>query len=116
MLGFCANGFCRALVYDFFPHGSLQKCISPQNNKDDFLGWDKLQQIALGIADGIEYLHQGCDQRILHFDINTNNVLLDDNFTPKIIDFGLAKMCSKNQSRLIVFISFFASWWLAFAL
>jgi len=98
LLGFCADGFRRALVYDFFPNGSLQKFISPPNNKDDFLGWDKLQQIALGIAKGIEYLHQGCDQRILHFDINPHNVLLDDNFTPKITDFGLAKMCSKNQS------------------
>ncbi|RHN77784.1 putative glycerophosphodiester phosphodiesterase, protein kinase RLK-Pelle-LRK10L-2 family [Medicago truncatula] len=98
LLGFCADGFRRALVYDFFSNGSLQKFISPANSKDDFLGWDKLQKIALGIANGIEYLHQGCDQRILHFDINPHNVLLDDNFTPKITDFGLAKICSKNQS------------------
>ncbi|KAK2399378.1 rust resistance kinase Lr10 [Trifolium repens] len=98
LLGFCADGFHRALVYDFFPNGSLEKFISPLNNKDNFLGWDKLEQIALGIANGIEYLHQGCDQRILHFDINPHNVLIDDNFTPKITDFGLAKICSKNQS------------------
>ena len=100
LLGFCADGFYRALVYDFFPSGSLQKFLSPPNNKDAFLGWDMLQQIALGIANGIEYLHQGCDQRILHFDINPHNVLLDDNFTPKITDFGLAKMCSKNRSTV----------------
>lgn len=100
LLGFCADGFHRALVYDFFPSGSLQKFISPPSNKDSFLGWDKLQQIALGIANGIEYLHQGCDQRILHFDINPHNVLIDDNLTPKITDFGLAKMCSKNQSTI----------------
>ncbi|KAK2453255.1 rust resistance kinase Lr10 [Trifolium repens] len=100
LLGFCADGFHRALVYDFFPNGSLEKFISPSNNKDNFLGWDKLEQIALGIANGIEYLHQGCDQRILHFDINPHNVLLDDKFTPKITDFGLAKMCSKNQSTV----------------
>lgn len=100
LLGFCADGFYRALVYDFFPNGSLQNFISQSNNKDTFLGWYKLQQIALGIAKGIEYLHQGCDQRILHFDINPHNVLLDDNFTPKISDFGLAKLCSKNQSTV----------------
>ncbi|XP_058724648.1 rust resistance kinase Lr10-like [Vicia villosa] len=99
LLGFCADGFYRALVYDFFPNGSLQKFISPPN-KDDFLGWDLLQQIAIGIANGIEYLHQGCDHRILHFDINPHNVLLDDNFIPKISDFGLAKLCSKNQSTV----------------
>ncbi|KAK2453251.1 rust resistance kinase Lr10 [Trifolium repens] len=98
LLGYCADGFHRALVYDFFPNGSLQKFISPPSNKDSFLGWDKLQHIALGIASGIEYLHQGCDERILHFDINPHNVLIDDNFIPKITDFGLAKICSKNQS------------------
>ncbi|CAJ2674607.1 unnamed protein product, partial [Trifolium pratense] len=98
LLGYCADGFHRALVYDFFPNGSLQKFISPPSNIDGFLGWDKLQQIALGIANGIEYLHQGCDERILHFDINPHNVLIDDSFIPKITDFGLAKICSKNQS------------------
>lgn len=100
LLGFCADGFYRALVYDFFPNGSLQKFICPSNNKDGFLGWDLLQQVAIGIANGIEYLHQGCDHRILHFDINPHNVLLDDNFIPKISDFGLAKLCSKNQSTV----------------
>ncbi|PNX58246.1 receptor-like protein kinase, partial [Trifolium pratense] len=97
-LDFCADGFHRALVYDFFPNGSLQKFIFPPRNKDSFLGWDKLQQIALGIANGIEYLHQRCDQGILHFAINPHNILIDDSFNPKITDFGLVKMCSKNQS------------------
>ncbi|KAK4275636.1 hypothetical protein QN277_018681 [Acacia crassicarpa] len=100
LLGFCADGCHRALVYDFFPNGSLQKFISYPNNKEIFLGWSKLQQIALDIAKGIEYLHQGCDYRILHFDINPHNVLLDNNFTPKISDFGLAKLCSKDQSTV----------------
>ncbi|KHN05176.1 Putative receptor-like protein kinase [Glycine soja] len=98
LLGFCAEGFHRALVYNLFPNGSLQRFIVPPDDKDHFLGWEKLQQIALGIAKGIEYLHQGCNQPIIHFDINPHNVLLDDNFTPKISDFGLAKLCSKNPS------------------
>ncbi|KAB2634798.1 receptor-like protein kinase [Pyrus ussuriensis x Pyrus communis] len=98
LVGFCADGFVRALVYEFFPNGSLQDFISSADGKNSFLGWDKLQDIALGIAKGTEYLHQGCDQRILHFDIKPHNVLLDQNFTPKISDFGLAKLCSKDQS------------------
>ena len=52
--------------------------------------------IAIGIAKGIEYLHQGCDQRILHFDIKPQNILLDNEFNPKIADFGMAKLCSKR--------------------
>ncbi|BFG21136.1 hypothetical protein CerSpe_074100 [Prunus speciosa] len=100
LVGFCADGFRRALVYEFFPNGSLQDFISSADSKNSFLGWEKLHDIAVGIAKGIEYLHQGCDQRILHFDIKPHNVLLDHNFTPKIFDFGLAKLCSKDQSMV----------------
>ncbi|KAM5550733.1 hypothetical protein ABKV19_027192 [Rosa sericea] len=98
LVGFCADGFRRALVYDFLPNGSLQDFISSADNNNSLLGWGKLQDISLGIAKGIEYLHQGCNQRILHFDIKPQNVLLDHNFNAKISDFGLAKLCSKDQS------------------
>ncbi|KAF3432847.1 hypothetical protein FNV43_RR23949 [Rhamnella rubrinervis] len=98
LVGFGADGFRRALVYEFLPNASLQKFISSIDSRTNFLGWIKLQRIALGIAKGTEYLHQGCDQRIVHFDIKPHNVLLDDNFNPKISDFGLAKLCAKDQS------------------
>ena len=99
LVGFCADGFKRALVYEFLPNDSLEKFISSVDS-NRFLGWEKLQDIALGIAKGIEYLHQGCDQRILHFDIKPHNILLDQNFNPKISDFGLAKLCAKDQSAV----------------
>ncbi|KAK7848907.1 rust resistance kinase lr10 [Quercus suber] len=99
LVGFCADGFRRALVYEFLPNDSLEKFISSADS-NRFLGWEKLQDIALGIAKGIEYLHQGCDQRILHFDIKPHNILLDQNFNPKISDFGLAKLCAKDQSAV----------------
>ncbi|XP_058102664.1 rust resistance kinase Lr10-like [Magnolia sinica] len=98
LLGFCADGFERALIYEFMPNESLEKFIFSKDNKNPSLGWEMLQNIAIGIARGIEYLHQGCDQRILHFDIKPHNILLDQNFNPKITDFGLAKLCSKEQS------------------
>ncbi|BFG34879.1 hypothetical protein CerSpe_211530 [Prunus speciosa] len=100
LVGVCADGFIRALVYEYLPNGSLQNFLSSVDNKNSFIGWDKLQDIALGIAKGIEYLHQGCDQRILHFDIKPHNVLLDQDFTPKVSDFGLAKFCAKDQSAI----------------
>ncbi|WCJ41389.1 Protein kinase family protein [Euphorbia peplus] len=98
LIGFCAEGFRRALVYEYLPNGSLQKFISSADTQECFLGWTRLQNVVLGIAKGIEYLHQGCDQRILHFDIKPQNILLDDDFSPKVSDFGLAKLCDKDQS------------------
>ena len=95
LVGFCVDGFRRALVYEFLPNDSPHKFISSVDSKN-FLGWEKLQDIALGIAKGIEYLHQGCDHRILHFDIKPHNILLDQNFNPKISNFGLAKLCAKD--------------------
>ena len=101
LVGYCADGFRRALIYEYLPNKSLEKYIFSANGKSHILGWEKLQDIALGIAKGIGYLHQGCDQQILHFDIKPHNILLDQNFNPKISDFGLAKLCSKENSVVL---------------
>ncbi|KAG7973812.1 hypothetical protein I3843_06G016000 [Carya illinoinensis] len=97
--GFCFEGSKRAIVYEFMPNGSLEKFIfkkdSPSNHQ---LQWETLYKIAIGIARGLEYLHRGCNNRILHFDIKPHNILLDENFCPKISDFGLAKVCPREQS------------------
>ncbi|KAK2983075.1 hypothetical protein RJ640_006462 [Escallonia rubra] len=98
LVGYCADGFRRALVYEFLPNNSLEKFVYSKSHKNNFLGWEKMEHIALGTAKGIEYLHQGCAQQILHFDIKPHNILLDQNFNPKISDFGLAKLCSKEKS------------------
>jgi len=91
LIGFCVQGSNRALIYEFMPKGSLNKYIfSPEESV--VLSYKKLYDIAIGIARGIEYLHQGCDMQILHFDIKPHNILLDENFTPKVSDFGLAKL------------------------
>ncbi|KAF7147565.1 hypothetical protein RHSIM_Rhsim03G0206900 [Rhododendron simsii] len=97
LVGYCADGFRRALIYEFLPNDSLEKFAISDRDKH-LIGWKKLLAIAMGIAKGIEYLHQWCDQQILHFDIKPHNILLDENLNPKIMDFGLAKLCSKEQS------------------
>ncbi|XP_048559702.1 rust resistance kinase Lr10-like [Triticum urartu] len=100
LLGFCSEGTRRALIYEFMPKDSLEKYIFSGNSivSRELLAPDKMLDIALGIARGIEYLHQGCNQRILHLDIKPNNILLDYSFNPKISDFGLAKLCARDQS------------------
>lgn len=100
LLGFCSEGTRRALIYEFMPNDSLEKYIFSQgpNVSRDYLVPEKMVDVALGIARGMEYLHQGCNQRILHFDIKPHNILLDYRFNPKIADFGLAKLCARDQS------------------
>ncbi|KAL5763402.1 hypothetical protein ACOSP7_019666 [Xanthoceras sorbifolium] len=100
LLGFCSEGTRRAIIYEFIFNGSQEKFIFSQMNKSNhrLLSWEKLQKIAFCVAHGVEYLHQGCKQRILHFDIKPHNILLDHNFQPKISNFGLAKLCSKDIS------------------
>ncbi|KAL6626595.1 hypothetical protein ACP70R_030321 [Stipagrostis hirtigluma subsp. patula] len=101
LLGFCSEGSRRALIYEFMPNASLEKYIfsqEPGTCHREQLTPNKMLEIAKGIAKGIEYLHQGCNQRIVHFDIKPSNILLDYSFKPKISDFGLAKLFARDQS------------------
>ncbi|KAL9310906.1 putative LEAF RUST 10 DISEASE-RESISTANCE LOCUS RECEPTOR-LIKE PROTEIN KINASE-like 2.4 [Arabidopsis thaliana] len=98
LLGFCSEGYKRAIIYEFMENGSLDKFIS--SKKSSTMDWRELYGIALGVARGLEYLHHGCRTRIVHFDIKPQNVLLDDNLSPKVSDFGLAKLCERKESIL----------------
>ena len=100
LLGFCFEGPERALIYEFMPNGSLEKYIRNGNHSKTNcqLGWETLYKIAVSIARGLEYLHRGCNTRILHFDIKPHNILLSEDFCPKISDFGLAKLCTRKDS------------------
>jgi serine/threonine protein kinase len=97
LIGYCVEGSKRALVYEFMPSGSLNNYIF-QEEGNILLSYERMYGIALGVARGIQYLHQGCDMQILHFDIKPHNILLDENYTPKISDFGLAKLYPVDQS------------------
>ncbi|CAJ2630684.1 unnamed protein product [Trifolium pratense] len=105
LLGFCLEGSKRALVYEFMHNGSLEKFIFEENGQ---LDCQTLYHIAIGVARGLEYLHKGCNTRILHFDIKPHNILLDQNFNPKISDFGLAKICARKES-MVSMVSIFGA-------
>ncbi|KAJ7959318.1 putative Kinase [Quillaja saponaria] len=100
LIGYCAEGSKRALIYEFMPHGSLDKYIFSKEEITNsvILSFERIYEISLGIARGIAYLHQGCDMQILHFDIKPHNILLDENFVPKVSDFGLAKLYPVDDS------------------
>jgi len=106
LLGFCFDDTHRALIYEFMPNGSLDKFIYEDKiaSKDVHqLDWKILNDIAVDIARGLEYLYRGCNTRILHFDIKPHNILLDEDFCPKIADFGLAKVCPRKESMVSIF-------------
>jgi interleukin-1 receptor-associated kinase 1 len=102
LLSFCYERNKRALIYEFMPNGSLDSFISVKGSPHTNcrLEWKKLYEIAVGIARGLEYLHRGCNTRIVHFDMKPHNILLDDEFCPKISDFGLAKLCQSKVSKI----------------
>ncbi|KAI7986074.1 LEAF RUST 10 DISEASE-RESISTANCE LOCUS RECEPTOR-LIKE PROTEIN KINASE-like 2.1 [Camellia lanceoleosa] len=100
LVGYCFEGCKRALIYEYMPNGSLEKFLHTNKSHvtNDDLEWKTMHKIAVGIARGLEYLHRGCTTRIFHFDIKPHNILLDEDFCPKISDFGLAKLCSNKES------------------
>ena len=97
LYGFCLERYLRALVYEYMGNGSLDKFLFYEKNT---LGFEKLHDIAVGTARGIAYLHEDCQQRIIHYDIKPGNILLDKNFCPKVSDFGLAKLCNRDNTHI----------------
>ncbi|KAK9156042.1 hypothetical protein Sjap_003522 [Stephania japonica] len=98
--GFCSEGRKKMLVYDLMPNGSLEKYLNLQNDSR-ILNWQQRYQIATGVARGLAYLHEKCRDCIIHCDIKPENVLLDADFSPRIADFGLAKLLGREFSRVM---------------
>ncbi|KAJ0965616.1 hypothetical protein J5N97_026754 [Dioscorea zingiberensis] len=98
LVGCCSEGAQRLLVYEFMKNKSLDCIIFGENGM--FLSWNIRFQIILGIARGIQYLHEDSYLRIVHRDIKASNILLDDKFQPKIGDFGLARFFPEDQAYL----------------
>ncbi|KAG5224916.1 G-type lectin S-receptor serine/threonine-protein kinase [Salix suchowensis] len=98
--GFCSEGNKKLLVYDYMPNGSLDSLLFSEKNSK-VLDWKTRYSIALGIARGLNYLHEKCRDCIIHCDIKPENILLDAQFCPKVADFGLAKLVGRDFSRVL---------------
>ncbi|XP_008787418.2 G-type lectin S-receptor-like serine/threonine-protein kinase SD2-2 [Phoenix dactylifera] len=97
--GFCSDDPHRILVYDYMPLGPLSAYLCRDCRPP--LSWAARFRIAVGTARGIAYLHEECRDRIIHCDIKPENILLDGDFTPKVSDFGLAKLVGRDRSRVM---------------
>ncbi|KAM3329415.1 hypothetical protein ACQJBY_026470 [Aegilops geniculata] len=102
LLGFCVKGKRRLLVYECMPNGSLDAHLFSE--KSGLLSWNVRCQIALGIAKGLAYLHEECEDCIIHCDIKPENILLDAEFCPKIADFGMAKLLGREFNSALTTI------------
>ncbi|XP_039803012.1 receptor-like protein kinase 7 isoform X2 [Panicum virgatum] len=89
------DGAASLLVYEHLPNGSLYARLhGAEATKLGGLGWAERHDVAVGAARGLEYLHHGCGRPILHRDVKSSNILLDESFKPRLADFGLAKILS----------------------
>ncbi|KAG1339254.1 putative receptor protein kinase ZmPK1 [Cocos nucifera] len=94
--GFCSEGAHNLLVTEYVANGSLDKHIFGEHGTASVLGWSERFKIAVGVAQGLAYLHHECLEWVIHCDVKPENILLDGEFEPKIADFGLAKLSKRD--------------------
>ncbi|XP_071714074.1 receptor-like serine/threonine-protein kinase ALE2 [Rutidosis leptorrhynchoides] len=100
LIGICIEGHTRCLVYELVPNGSVESHLHGVDKEKGPLDWDTRLKIALGAARGLAYLHEDSNPRVIHRDFKASNVLLEDDFTPKVSDFGLAREATEGSSHI----------------
>ncbi|OEL38307.1 putative serine/threonine-protein kinase [Dichanthelium oligosanthes] len=98
LLGYCSEGACRMLVYQYMENSNLDKWLHHDDSEISPLTWDIRMRILLGTAKGLAYLHEGLEPKIVHRDIKSSNILLDQQWNAKVSDFGLAKLLCSERS------------------
>lgn len=101
LLGFCAQGKHRLLVYEYMENGSLDHWLFKNPKRQSILSWSVRWKIALGTARGLAYLHDECRERIIHLDVKPQNILLDEDFIPKVADMGLSRLLGRADSEVV---------------
>ncbi|GLT36448.1 hypothetical protein SLA2020_108230 [Shorea laevis] len=92
LIGYCADGDQRLLVYEFMPGGSLEDHLCDVSANKKSMDWVTRMKIAFGAAQALEYLHDQVNPSIIYRDLKSSNVLLDEEMNPKLCHFGLSKL------------------------
>ncbi|KAK3227210.1 hypothetical protein Dsin_007072 [Dipteronia sinensis] len=99
LIGWCYKNNDFLLVYEYMPNGSLDKFIfynEKSSTGQSTLDWDTRVSIIHGTALALDYLHNGCEKRVLHRDIKSSNIMLDSEFKARLRDFGLARTIQES--------------------
>ncbi|KAJ7981761.1 LRR receptor-like kinase [Quillaja saponaria] len=98
--GYCRHGHDRLLIYSYLENGSLDYWLHESVDSNSVLEWDVRLNIAQGAARGLAYLHKGCEPNIVHRDVKSSNILLDDRFEAHLADFGLSRLLEPYDSHV----------------
>uniref|UniRef100_A0A164UKL5 Protein kinase domain-containing protein n=1 Tax=Daucus carota subsp. sativus TaxID=79200 RepID=A0A164UKL5_DAUCS len=102
--GYCRLPNAKLLIYDYLALGSLDDFLH-EHWEDQSMNWNARLRVALGSARGLAYLHHDCYPRIIHRDIKSSNILLDENLEPHVSDFGLAKLLVDEDAHVTTVVA-----------
>ncbi|XP_058009242.1 probable receptor-like protein kinase At2g42960 isoform X1 [Hevea brasiliensis] len=100
LLGYCIEGVHRMLVYEYVNNGNLEQWLHGAMCHHGTLTWEARMKVLLGTAKALAYLHEAIEPKIVHRDIKSSNILIDDEFNAKVSDFGLAKLLGSGESHI----------------
>ncbi|GLJ29334.1 hypothetical protein SUGI_0578490 [Cryptomeria japonica] len=103
--GYCNSPSAKLLIYDYLPLGSLHNLLHESREAETCLNWNARLNIAIGAARGLAYLHHDCCPRIVHRDVKSSNILLDENVESHVSDFGLAKLLEDDESHVTTIVA-----------
>ncbi|KAL0857378.1 hypothetical protein Bca101_062532 [Brassica carinata] len=98
LLGYCVEGTHRMLVYEYVNNGNLEQWLHGDMNHQGHLTWEARIKVLVGTAKALAYLHEAIEPKVVHRDIKSGNILMNDNFDAKLSDFGLAKLLGADNS------------------
>ncbi|KAL6964583.1 hypothetical protein U1Q18_035634 [Sarracenia purpurea var. burkii] len=100
LLGYCIEGTHRLLVYEYVNNGNLEQWLHGAMRQYGHLTWEARMKVLLGTAKALGYLHEAIEPKVVHRDIKSSNILIDDEFNAKVSDFGLAKLLGAGKSHI----------------